>query len=320
MLTVHECLVNRTDSRLALRSVTNMFTDTAENTIPMNWKLLYLRSLALSALPFQRQLRALKRRITGVSGDPVNEPGCVADGLRLVESLRSQIPGATVLELGSGWQPLIPLLFKQAGAARVIMTDEQALMDEQYFERARATLAKHGHAVTARWQDFEYRAPCDWSAIPDASVDVIWSRAVLEHVRPADIMTLFAHFRRILRPGGVMAHVIDNSDHWEHKDSSISRANFLKFEDGLWNIINAHRLAYQNRLRHYEYRDMIKAAGFDIRDENGQFCARTKAALAEMKLCRRYHDVPIDDLAVIMSWFVATPTDRGAERMQAAIA
>jgi hypothetical protein len=58
-----------------------MFTDTAENTIPMNWKLLYLRSLALSALPFQRQLRALKRRITGVSGDPVNEPGCVADGL-----------------------------------------------------------------------------------------------------------------------------------------------------------------------------------------------------------------------------------------------
>jgi hypothetical protein len=106
-----------------------------------------------------------------------------------------------------------------------------------------------------------------------------------------------------------MAHVIDNSDHWEHKDSSISRANFLKFEDGLWNVINAHRLAYQNRLRHYEYRDIFKAAGFEIGHDRGLVCERTKAALAKMKLCRRYRDVPIDELAVIMSWFVATPAE-----------
>ena len=275
----------------------------------MNWKLLYLRSLALNALPFQRQLRAIKRHITGTSGDPVNEPGCIADGVRLVELLRPRIKGATVLELGSGWQPLIPLLFKQAGAARVLMTDETALMDAEYFERARGTLAKHGHPVDARWQDFEYLAPCDWSAIPDASVDIIWSRAVLEHIPPEVIERLLAQFRRILRPGGVMAHVIDNSDHWEHKDSSISRANFLKFEDRIWNVINAHRLAYQNRLRHYEYREIFKAAGFEIGHDRGQVCERTKAALAKMKLCRRYRDVPIDELAVIMSWFVATPAE-----------
>jgi SAM-dependent methyltransferase len=275
----------------------------------MDWKLLYLRSLALSVLPFQRQLRALKRRVSGISGDPVNEPGCISDGLRLVDLLRPRIAGATVLELGSGWQPLIPLLFKGAGAARVIMTDETALMDAEYFERARETLARRGHPVDARWQDFEYLAPCDWSAIPDASIDVIWSRAVLEHIPPMVIDRLFAQFRRILRPGGVMAHVIDNSDHWEHKDSSISRANFLKFEDGLWNIINAHRLAYQNRLRHYEYRDIIRGAGFSISHERGLVCDRTKAALADMRLCKRYRNVPIVDLAVVLSWFVATPTE-----------
>jgi hypothetical protein len=142
------------------------------------WQFQYARSLALAMLPFQTQLRAFKRKVSGIEGDPSNEPGCIHDGQLLIEMIGPErIKGATVLELGSGWQPLIPLLFKRAGAAKVYMTDDKALMDEAYFQRAKRRLACDGIEVSAAWSDFTYLAPCDWSQLATASIDVVWSRA-----------------------------------------------------------------------------------------------------------------------------------------------
>lgn len=274
----------------------------------MRWQLQYLRSLALASLPFQRQLRALKRHISGIEGDPTNEPGCISDGLKLIDMIgRDRIKGATVLELGSGWQPLIPLLFQRAGAARVIMTDDKALMDEAYFNNARQILARHGHNVTASWSDFDYRAPCDWSKIPDASIDVIWSRACLEHIPPEALRAIFRQFRRILRPNGVTAHVIDNSDHWEHKDKSISRVNFLKFSDTTWRIMSRFDTFATNRLRHSDYLTMFRETGFELLHSEGDLCEKTRAALSSLTLNRRFHAYDSNDLAIVTSEIVARP-------------
>jgi SAM-dependent methyltransferase len=274
----------------------------------MRWQLQYARSLALASLPFQSQLRALKRRISGIEGDAANEPGCIEDGLRLIEMIgRDRIRGAVVLELGSGWQPLIPLLFKEAGAAKVIMTDDKALMDGAYFDRAKALLVKQGHAVRAEFSEFDYLAPCDWSEIADASVDVIWSRACLEHIPPGILRKILRQFRRILKPGGVMAHIVDNSDHWEHKDKSISRVNFLKFGDLTWNAINFHPLFYQNRLRHSDYLTMLQNMGFDVTSQESEICERARVALGDLSLDRRFRGYQRDDLAAITSRIVARP-------------
>lgn len=274
----------------------------------MRWQTQYVRSVVLAALPFQDALRAFKRRLTGVEGDAVNEPDCIKDGLTLIELVgRNRVAGATVLEIGSGWQPLIPLLFKQAGAARVIMMDAHRLMDEVYFERARTTLARSGHPTSATWQEFDYRAPCDWQTIPDRSVDIVWSRAVLEHIAPPRLEALLRTIRRVLKSDGVMAHLIDNSDHWEHKDKSISRVNFLKFGDSLWSIVNFHPLMYQNRLRHSDYVRLTQSAGFEIDCAEADVCARSMEALSEMRLARRYRQHDLEDLAAITSRIVARP-------------
>lgn len=44
-------------------------------------------------------------------------------------------------------------------------------------------------------------------ALPDDSVDVVWTRAVLEHVQPLE--TSLRELARVLRPGGLAYHVID---------------------------------------------------------------------------------------------------------------
>jgi len=256
----------------------------------------------------QAQLRKLKRRVTGVEGDPSNEPGCIRDGLRLIEMIgRDRIEGATVLELGSGWQPLIPLLFLEAGAKSVIMTDDKALMDRGYFERARCLLADSGHPVRAEFADFQYLAPCDWAAIPSSSVDAIWSRACLEHIPPHILREILGQFRRILRSDGVMAHIIDNSDHWEHRDKSISRVNFLKFSDLKWKAINFHPLYYQNRLRHSDYISMFREMGFAVTLSAAEVCEAARTALADMRIDPRFRSYEIDDLATITSRIVAMP-------------
>jgi predicted SAM-dependent methyltransferase len=50
-------------------------------------------------------------------------------------------------------------------------------------------------------------------AIPDTSVDFVWSQAVLEHIRLHEFDEMLAELHRIVRPGGILSHRIDLKDH-----------------------------------------------------------------------------------------------------------
>lgn len=58
----------------------------------------------------------------------------------------------------------------------------------------------------------EYVAPCtDFHALPDNSLDFIFSHSVMEHVvNPAQA---YDAFFRWLKPGGIISHKIDHSSH-----------------------------------------------------------------------------------------------------------
>lgn len=64
--------------------------------------------------------------------------------------------------------------------------------------------------------------------IPDQSVDMIWSQAVLEHVRRAEFDQTMAELARILKSRGRASHVIDFKDHLAEA------LNNLRFSDKLW--------------------------------------------------------------------------------------
>lgn len=95
--------------------------------------------------------------------------------------------------------------------------------------------------------------------VPDASVDFIWSQAVLEHVRRHDFDATLREMRRVLRSGGVASHRIDLRDHLD------GALNNLRFSERVWeSSFMAGSGFYTNRLQACDIVDRCRAAGFAV--------------------------------------------------------
>ena len=225
------------------------------------WHFKLLKDNIKSLIPFQKQLRRWKRELSPYQTNFENDMLAIESGIEEIEMLRRNgidIEGKSVLEIGSGWSPVIPILYSLVGARCVHMTDMEQLMDERTILNALSLVRKNSKEICNRLNiqkshlmdvvnvtrdsdratqnlsnlnnllRLEYHVPFDQQKLEDNSVDIVCSRAVLEHISKELLIQLFTKFHRILKADGVMCHIIDNSDHWEHKDKSISRINFLK--------------------------------------------------------------------------------------------
>lgn len=95
--------------------------------------------------------------------------------------------------------------------------------------------------------------------IEAASVDLIFSHAVLEHVRRRDFAATMHECRRILRSDGVASHRIDFRDHLD------GRLNNLRFSARAWESELFTRSGfYTNRIQHGAMLGMFRDAGFSI--------------------------------------------------------
>jgi SAM-dependent methyltransferase len=231
--------------------------------------------------------------------------------------------GKIVLEFGSGWNPVLPLIFRLAGATRVVLTDQERLLD-------RALVLQAIDAVGAEWSGIRdalglpdealdvlqvdralslpdlltalglsYAAPFDPAAIPAGSIDIVVSRAVLEHVPEYVLARILQNFRRILAPGGLMLHRIDMSDHWEHDDKSISRVNFLRYSDAVWRFTELSWGNVQNRLRRADYVKMFERAGLRDVTATGEPHGPSLTALRSLQVAPRFRGMPHQELAII---------------------
>ena len=283
------------------------------------WQLQMVKRLAKSVVPFQDDVRRLKRRLVPYNDTVDNGAMALGVGLHQIRLLREAGADLTgdVLELGTGWLPIVALLFHLAGARHLVLTDIRRLMDGSTVARAKrlvaaclpqiaAEFATTAAALQARLdQPMSYRYLVPWHAAQqaDCSLDIIVSRTVLEHV-PADVLEDYLRqFWRVLRPGGVMCHNVDNSDHWEHQDKSIGRLNFLRYEDGpLWRLASAS--AYQNRLRHSDYLAMFDRTGWTTALADGPPDEQCLRDLETLPLATRFRNRDPRDLAVLSSNFV----------------
>lgn len=297
------------------------------------WKCVIDSGKAL--FPFQNELRAIKYKLKPYAGDPANETLTIGQGLLQVEWMRAVRPveGMRILEVGTGWQPLIPIVFSLAGAREVLLTDRNRLCTASSFgstlrgitanrqmicERLRIGGAQFDQAL-AGWKPemgletglrhfrLRYLAPCDCQKLdlPDASLDAVTSRAVLEHIPPPVIENIFAEGFRLLAPGGIANHIVDNSDHWEFRDKSITRVNFLQYSDSLFRWTTLNGLNYQNRLRHPQYLDMLRRTGHRIEREERAVDQPSLAALPSMKLDPQFAKFNPEDLATITTFVQA---------------
>lgn len=288
-------------------------------------------------IPFAPQVRWLKRALVGYGGDPSNDEGLLADATNIASMLKAagaKIEDATVVEIGTGWMPILPLIFRMAGASEIISLDLNRLMDVHTFraglkyvrENLERIVVQEGRdpsmfytgrlihpsrmesmADLCRRSGISYRAPADFLDLQPRSCDYIVSRTVLEHIPDRIIPQIFDHAKKVLKPGGMMCHWIDMSDHFEFTNKSLSRLDFLRYSEREWAVRAAQPGRFQNRLRRFEYVRMLEQNGWEVLSVSGKPHAKSLEDLKTMQIAAPYTNIPHEELSVLVSAIVARP-------------
>ena len=180
----------------------------------------------------------------------------------------------TVLELGSGWAPIIPYFFTHfAEVARVATYD----INEHYDSKTIAKLNAYYKAnfqIDIASESGKYALPSNVKYYPKTNladstirlnehIDLVFSRFVLEHIPPEDLLKIHQSFSKILPKSAYILHMISPSDHRAYNDKSLSYYDFLKYSPEEWKK-NHTKFDYHNRLRLPNYLEIFEKAGYEV--------------------------------------------------------
>lgn len=235
----------------------------------------------------------------------------------------------TVLEIGTGWYPIVPVHMALAGwnVATVDitthLTSERVVATFREFMCREAELSVDPGAVDRlqwirRWCADDSGLPQDpkelleplgivtfvggLRTIPaSCRFDLVCTNNTLEHVDEADMKSLLDGTYHLSAPEGISSHIVDLGDHFAHLDRHITPFNFLRYSKRTWRMID-NRIQPQNRLRVPDYRALFSRSGFRAVAEQRLEVDRT--ALARVKLHADYRRIDADELAVIGCHFV----------------
>lgn len=237
------------------------------------WYVKFVAKLGLSALPVPYNFW---KGIGLLEHGRMEEPKYACDVLlrRLSTTGLDSLEDLTVLELGPGDSLATALIASALGARRVLLVDEGRFatsemaiyhrIDDYLSEELGARVGIRSEDTVATMLDrcgAEYLTDglVDIRGLPENSVDVIISQAVLEHVPREDFAPLMSELARIMRPGGVSSHEIDYRDHLG------GGLNHLRFSDRIWESAPVHRSGfYTNRLRFQEMHRVWEDVGYQV--------------------------------------------------------
>jgi len=207
--------------------------------------------------------------------------------------------GHRMLELGTGWYPVIPLAMFLMGFDKIYTVDISPLCNLENFNTTlkkyvaysrKGMLAKWLPIIKAdRWEMLEkYAQSTDNKSFQDLlstfrielliedarklplekeSLHFITSNNTFEHIYPDVLAGILREFQRVLKKGGLMSHFIDMSDHFAHFDKKISIYHFLRFSESSWKWID-NDVQPMNRWRINQYKDLYKKLNIHIHAEH----------------------------------------------------
>ncbi len=304
----------------------------------MDWRIKAAIQKVLGYVPGGGRVHYLLQRRGGGLTDFGRECDIKVDDWRLMmghlDTASMPVAGSTFLEMGTGWYPTFPLCLYLAGAARVHTVDLNPHLKLDMLRLLADRLASHVpliaresrrsvddvaaqqralvadlHAgkslVEATDGVVDYRAPADAArtGLPDASVDVVFSNSVLEHVPGPVIEACLAEAMRILRPGGIVFHSVNCGDHYAYVDGSINQLHYLQYSDAAWRKWN-NAFLYQNRLRAVDFTELAKRAGFAIEVDTSRASPQRLAQLDEIRIAPAFARYTREQLAITSIDFV----------------
>ena len=215
------------------------------------------------------------------------------------------LAGRTILELGPGDSIATAILAKAHGA-RAILVDagSYARQDTRPYAELEIELQKMmgGCSILEGASSVpDILSICNAAylteglaslrSLESASVDMIFSQAVLEHVRRSEFIDTMKQCRRILRPDGVCSHRVDLKDHLQES------LNNLRFSTGVWESkLFARSGFYTNRIRYSQMLEIFWEAGFKV--DVLEVCRWEHLPIARKDLAEEFRNIPEDELCV----------------------
>ena len=250
------------------------------------------------------------------------------DNARLIIELLNQqglqLENQVLVELGTGWIPVIPITLACMGA-KVFTYDVNKLVQDLHYqktvavikakfqdllshspdtviqERTAVTLAGNSLDEALRNTGGAYSAPSDTCNLPHAinSVDMVVSNLVLQCIPENVLPHVIRESYRILKPGGVAIHRVRMSDEYARNDPSCHELDYLYYSDWLWQKIFTHRLKHLNRWRASQFMNLFGDLGFKIKYFRGHIDQEYIPKIKTEKLPARFKGLFPSDLATI---------------------
>ena len=248
--------------------------DAAPRGLPVPWWAKIGAKIVLSRVfPSYRTRKALGLFLHGNLDQNVAQHHAFVKNVLAQHERIAGSKATTLLELGPGNSLGTALFAAAEGVTRVWLSDVgDFASDDIAFYRRLAGMAEADHPGFSTRVDFTDRASMLQSLnatyltdgttslrdIPDGSLDLILSTAVLEHVGRADFPLLAREMLRLLRPGGTAYHEVDLMDHLGGAQNNLrfSESDMGKPADGGSGF-------YTNRLRCGEIVQIMREAGFE---------------------------------------------------------
>ncbi len=186
--------------------------------------------------------------------------------------LHIDLKDKTILEIGSGWYPIMPYFLLFRCQAKKVFTFD---INQHYQKKAIALF----NATFSKMYDYKleiednnpfhlpsavaYSPSKDVTQIALPQADIIFSRYVLSHASEDAVYKMHQKFKSDFPKGTYVIHFISPSDLRQHGDKSISMQDFLQYSKAEWNKIMT-KFDSHNRLRFPQFIEMFQSLDYEI--------------------------------------------------------
>lgn len=185
----------------------------------------------------------------------------------ILEENKIDLDGENIVELGSGWFPLNPLLFKEKLSVNSIHTYD---INKHYSGKRIldcTTLFSGSLCINPSKKLPDFISYYPYTLIQKVNFDynpkLVYSRFVLEHITPKELLEIHQNLYNKTPKETKILHLISPSDHRSYGDNSLSTYDFLKYSKSEWNKIQT-KFDYHNRLRLPEYLKIFEESKFKV--------------------------------------------------------
>lgn len=291
------------------------------------WKLKVLVQFVLSKLPGGEKLNFYLQKINKSHNQEQIE-GRIDGLIKSIKKVNEIVPlqGATVVEIGTGWEPICSTLLYLMGVkvchtydhlphvrfqliTVLLRSIENKLSDISEITgipldrlNERLSIIKESKSVADFFSRSNtiYNAPGDGAkTLLDAeSVDLVYSHAVLEHVPEQVIYDISLEAKRILKVKGVAYHLIGLHDHYFKFDKKITKVNFLKYPEYLWTFFVKNNISYHNRLREKQFLNIFEKCGGHVVWLQNKIDHDDVKYLKDIKVDKYFSELTDEELAI----------------------